>query len=302
MGSNIPSSEVLFHGCSGGVRDSKHVPEGGGELDSRTWVLMGGGAAKGFAHVGSWKAIQEAEIPVAGIIGTSTGAMMGAALAGGRTVAELEEHCKAFQQRDVMRVNRRAVWVNGIRSPSMFRGDTLRHFIQDLLPIEHWRDLTIPLIVNAVDLASGEMVWFGHGGDMDVTLIDSVYASAALPVLFPPAEVGGRMLVDGGALDMLPLGRAAQMGATRIIAIDVGAGPQADARAVVDGGLVAVHQRVFSIMAGHMRRESVRNWTGVPLTYVQPDFQATDGFDFERRHFFIEEGYRATREALSGKS
>ena len=106
------------------------------------------------------------------------------------------------------------------------------------------------------------------------------------------------MLVDGGALEMLPLRRAAEMGATRIIAIDVSAGPQADARAVVDGGLVAVHQRVFSIMAGHMRRESVRNWTGVPLTYVQPDFEDTDGFDFERRHFFIEEGYRATREAL----
>ncbi len=279
---------------------SNQVHEKGRGRDSQTWVIMGGGAAKGFAHVGAWKAIQEAEIPVAGIIGTSTGAMMGAALAGGRTVEEMEEHSRRFRRRDVMRVNRRVVWVNGIRSPSMFRGDTLRQFIRGLLPTEHWHELTIPLIVNAVDLASGEMVWLGQGGDMDVGLVDSVYASAALPVLFPPAEAGGRMLVDGGALDMLPLGRAAEMGATRIIAIDVGAGPRADARAVVDGGLVAVHQRVFSIMAGHMRRESVRNWTGVPLTYVQPDFEDTDGFDFERRHFFIEEGYRATREALTG--
>ena len=261
---------------------------------------MGGGAAKGFAHIGAWKAIQEAEIPVAGIIGSSTGAMLGAAFAGGRTLEEMEEHSRRFRRRDVMRINRRVVWVNGIRSPSMFRGERLRRFIRGLLPTEHWHELTIPLIVNAVDLGSGEMVWFGHGGDMDVPLVDSVYASAALPVLFPPAEIGGRTLVDGGALDMLPLGRAAEMGATRIIAIDVGAGPQADARAVVDGGLVAIHQRVFSVMAGHMRRESLRNWTGVPLTYVQPDFVDTDGFDFERRHFFIEEGYRATREALVG--
>ena len=108
------------------------------------------------------------------------------------------------------------------------------------------------------------------------------------------------MLIDGGALDMLPLGKAADMGATRIIAIDVGAGPHADARTVIEGGLVAVHQRVFSIMAGRNRMESVRNWTGAPLTYVQPDFEDADGFDFERRHFFIEEGYRATREALEG--
>lgn len=280
------------------VSGSNQRSRSGRGLDSRTWVIMGGGAARGFAHVGAWKAIQEAEIPVAGIIGTSTGAMMGAAFAGGRTVEEMEESSRRFRRRDVMRVNRRAVWVNGIRSPSMFRGDTLRQFVQDQLPTEDWRELTIPLIVNAVDLESGEMVWFGHGGDMGVPLIDAVYASAALPVLFPPADVGGRILVDGGVLDMLPLGRAAEMGATRIIAIDVGAGPQADAQAAVDGGLIAIHQRVFSIMAGHMRRESVRNWTGVPLTYVQPDFGDTDGFDFEKRDFFVETGYRATREAL----
>ena len=277
---------------------TEQAPGNGRGLDSRTWVIMGGGATKGLAHVGAWKAIQEAEIPVAGIIGTSTGAIIGAAFAGGRSVEEMEEHSRRLRRRDVMRVNRRAVLVNGIRSPAVFRGDTLRRYIRDLLPTEHWRELTIPLIVNAVDLASGETVWFGHGSDQDVDLLDSVYASAALPVLFPPLELGGRMLIDGGALDMLPLGRAGEMGATRIIAIDVGAGRQADARVVVDGGLVAVHQRVFSIMAGQRRREAVRNWTGVPLTYVRPDLEDTDGFDFENRHFFIEEGYRATRQAL----
>ena len=261
---------------------------------------MGGGAARGFAHVGAWKAIQEAEIAVAGIIGTSTGAIIGAAVAGGRTVEEMEEHSHGFRRRDIMRANRRAPWVDRIRSPSVFRGDILRRFILDLLPTEDWRDLTIPLIVNAVDLSTGETVWLGHGSDQDVALVDSVHASAALPVLFPPVEVGGRLLIDGGALDMLPLGRAAEMGATRIIAIDVGAGRQADARVVVDGGLIAVQQRVFSIMAGQRRREAVRNWTGVPLTYVRPDFEGTDGFDFENRHLFIEEGYRATREALKG--
>jgi NTE family protein len=225
--------------------------------------------------------------------------MMGAAVAAGRTVEEMEERCHRLRRRDIMRVNRRAVWVNGIRSQSVFRGDTLRQFIQDLLPTEDWRALSIPLMVNAVDLASGDMVWFGHGGDQDAGLIDSVHASAALPVLFPPVEVGGRLLIDGGTLDMLPLRRAAEMGATRIIAIDVGAGAQADARVIVDGGLIAVQQRVFSLMAGHRRRESVRSWTGVPLTYVCPDFEDTDGFDFKRRRFFVEEGYRATREALA---
>ena len=268
----------------------------------QTWVIMGGGAAKGLAHVGAWRAIQEAGIPVAGIIGTSAGAMVGAALAGGRTVSEIEELSHGFRRRDLMRVSRRAMWLNGIRSRSVFQGDTLRRYIHDLLPIEDWDGLSIPLAVNAVDLASGEMVWFGHASDEDVPLVDAVYASAALPVLFPPAELGGRMLVDGGVLEMLPLARAAELGATWIIAIDVGAGPRADAHSIVDGGLVEVHQRVFSIMAGRRRRESVRDWTGVPLTYVKPDFEDVDGFDFDQHRLFFDEGYRATREALAASN
>lgn len=281
------------------VTDSNGVSGIGRGAVSGTWVVMGGGAAKGLAHVGAWKAIQEAGISVAGIIGTSTGAMMGAAVAAGRTVEEMEERSERLRRRDIMRVNRRAVWVNGIRSQSVFRGDILRQFIEDLLPTDDWRELTIPLMVNAVDLASGEMVWFGHGGDQDAGLVDSVHASAALPVLFPPVEMGERMLVDGGVLDMLPIERAAEMGATRIIAIDVGAGPHVDVRVVVDGGLIAVHQRVFSLMSGNKRRESVQSWTGVPLTHVSPAFADTDGFDFKKRRFFIEEGYRATSEALA---
>ena len=277
---------------------ASELPGKGRGLDARVWVILGGGAAKGLAHVGAWRAIQEAGIPVAGIIGTSTGAIVGAAVAGGRTIEEMEEHSRRFRRRDVMRVNRRVVWINGIRSPSVFRGDTLRRYIRDLLPTEHWHELTIPLMVNAVDLASGETVWFGQGSDEDLALVDAVHASAALPVLFPPAEVGGRILVDGGVVDMLPLPKAAEMGATRIIAIDVGASGGADARVVVDGGLVSVHQRIFSIMASRRRGEAVRSWSGVPLTYVRPDFEDAHGFDFENRHFFLEEGYRATREAL----
>ena len=271
----------------------------GQKLDSGTWVVMGGGAAKGLAHVGAWKAIQEAGIRVAGIIGTSTGAMIGAAFSGGRSVEEMEQYSRQLRGRDIMRIRWRALWVNGIRSPSVFRGETLRRFIQDLLPTEDWGDLTIPLAVNAVDLTSGEMVWFGHGGDQNVALVDCVRASAALPVLFPPVEAGGRMLVDGGVMDMLPLEKAAEMGATRIIAIDVGAPSQMDARVVVDAGLIAVQQRIFSIMSGQKRREAVQSWSGVPLTYVRPEFEASDGFDFGNRELFVEEGYRATRAALA---
>jgi NTE family protein len=194
------------------------------------------------------------------------------------------------------------VWINGIRAESVFRGRPLRDFIRKLLPTDSWSELQIPLVVNVVDLASGQTVWLGHRGETGVSMVDGLYASCALPVLFPPAEVDGRFLMDGGVQEMLPLQKASDLGATRIIGIDAGAGPDADAHEVAKDGLVAVQQRVFAIMAGQKRRDTIRDWTGVPLTFVRPDLESHGGFDFDDIEYFLEEGYRATREALSAEA
>ena len=267
--------------------------------DDAVWLVMGGGALKGLAHIGAWKAVREAGIPIAGVIGTSIGALVGAALAGGRSVDEMEAFARSLRRRDIIRLNRRVVWINGIRAASVFRGAPLREYIGGLLATHGWSDLGIPMVVNVVELASGQTVWLGHGGDTDIPLVDAIYASCALPVLFPLAEVAGRFLMDGGVQDMLPLQRASDMGATRIIAVDAGAGPHADAGVVAREGLVAVQQRVFAIMAGQKRRDTVRDWTGVPLTFVRPHLEDYGGFDFDQIEYFLDEGYRATREALS---
>lgn len=288
-------------GVSGRVSGAVSGRVSGGESGEVTWLVMGGGALKGLAHIGAWKAVQEAGVTVAGIIGTSIGAMVGVAFAGGRSVEEMEAFARTLRRRDMIRLNRRAVWINGIRAASVFRGDPLRDYIRGLLPTDRWSELHIPMVVNVVDLASGETVWLGHRGNTDIPLVDAVYASCALPVLFPLAEVDGRFLMDGGVQEMLPLQRASDMGATRIIAIDAGAGPDADARLVAKEGLVAVQQRIFAIMAGQKRRDAVRDWTGVPLTFVRPDLEDRGGFDFDQIEYFLEEGYRATREALSAE-
>ncbi len=284
------------------MTDSFRRPDDGAERpEDVTWVVMGGGALKGLAHVGAWKAVLESGVPVSGIIGTSVGAMVAAALAGGRTVEEMEGLARGLTRRDIIRVNKRAVWINGIRATSVFRGDTLKNYIRALLPKNSWSELGIPLLVNVVDLASGGTVWLGHGGSTDISPVDAVYASCALPVLFPLAEVDGRFLMDGGVQEMLPLQKASDMGATRIIAIDAGAGPEGDAYLVAKEGLVAVQQRVFAIMAGQKRRDTVREWSGVPLTLVRPTLEAHGGFDFAQIEHFVEEGYRATQEALSAE-
>ena len=269
------------------------------ELGDRIWVVFGGGGVRGVAHAGAWQALIEARVQVAGIVGTSIGALIGACVSAGMPWAELVRLGMSLEKNDIARLNRGVIWVNGIREESVFRGDVLREYIERVLPKKTWDALEIPLQVNAVDLASGRTEWFGHGAREDVPVVDACYASTALGVLYPPARIGDRLYVDGGTDDVLPCDRAEALGATGIIAVDVGSGEMADSERVLEQGLVAVHDRIFAIMSGRQRREMVGNWTGVPLIYVRPDVDGYSAFAFDHVQYFLEEGYRSMRRALS---
>lgn len=273
-------------------------PSGRGSLGRRVWLCLGGGGLKGLAHVGAWRALSEAGVAVQGIVGTSIGALVGALIARGATWEELSELAADLTKDDIVRVNRRAVLINGIRQPSVFRGSPLRDYFERLLPAGGWGDLAIPLQINAVELERGRTIWFGPGARTDVSLLDAVYASAALPVLYPPATIDGVAFVDGGTEHPLPLERAAALGATGIVGVDVGSGESADSEAILAQGMIGVHSRIFSIMTYRRRRELVAEWKGPPLLYVRPDLEGYGTFDFDHVEYFAEEGYRATRAAL----
>lgn len=267
-------------------------------LGGSPWVVLGGGGLKGLAHLGAWEAIDEAGVRPAGIVGTSIGALMGAALAAGRGWDDLVPLALELEREDIVRVNRRVAWVNGIREEGVFRGEILRAYVERVLPTREWEELEIPLQINAVDLGSGETVWFGPGGRTDVPLVDAVLASASLPVLYPPVEIGGRHFVDGGVGEALPLARAVEMGATGVVAVDAGSGGEVDAGRVVEQGMVAIHQRVFGIMSGWRRRAQVERWEDPPLLLIRPRLDGYETFDFDSVKYFLEEGYRAARAAL----
>jgi NTE family protein len=277
---------------------SRHAVERFSATPGRPWLVLGGGGLKGLAHVGAWRALVEAEVRPAGIVGTSIGALIGTLLGSGMSADELETLALKLDRTDITRVNRRAVWVNGIRQLSVFRGDVLKDYIDRLLPVRGWDALQLPVVVNAVDLADGSTEWFGPGARVDVPMADAVYASAALPVLFPPLEIGGRVFVDGGTAQPLALDRATAAGATRIIGIDVGSGENGDVTAILDEGMISVHQRVFSIMTWRRRQDLLRQWQGPPLLYVRPRLDGFGTFDFDSIEYFLAEGYRAMRESL----
>lgn len=262
------------------------------------WVVLGGGGLKGLGHVGAWKAMVERGLRPRGIVGTSIGALVGICLGGGMSWRELDPLARSLERDQIAQVNRRVVWINGVKARSLYQGEPLREYVESIVPVSDWSELELPVQVNAVDLDTGETEWFGPGARTDVSPLDAVMASAALPLFYPPVEVGRRYLVDGGVGDALPLERAAALGAASIVAVDVGSAPETDGATAVERGMVAIHQRVFSIMAGRRRRETVQRWSGPPLTYVRPDLAGYSGFEFDAVDYFLDEGYRATRAVL----
>jgi NTE family protein len=204
----------------------------------------------------------------------------------------------SLRREDIVRINRRAVWINGIRQESIFLGEPLRSYIEETLPEPEWDRLAIPLQVNAVNLETGQTEWFGVGAETGVSMVEAVYASAALPVFYPPARLLGGYYVDGGAEHTFALQRAAQLGATGIVGIDVGAGERSHPERLVSQGMLAIHQRIFSIMSWRKRADLVSHWTHPPLLFVRPRLEGFQTFDFDAAQYFLEEGYRATRAAL----
>jgi NTE family protein len=281
------------------VKGSSDTPQPDlGSLGKRVWLVLGGGGLKGLAHIGVLRALDEADVTADGIVGTSIGALVGSLAGAGRSWEDLRELARELKKEDIVRVNRRAVLFNGIRQTSVFRGDVLREYYEGILPEHGWDDLDIPVLINAVDLATGRTEWFGPGARSDVSLLDAVYASSALPVFYPPAVLGERAFVDGGTEHPLGLERAAEAGATGVVGVDVGAGEVGKTDKILRQGMLAIHQRIFSIMTYRRRRDLLAGWEGPPLLHVRPRLDGYETFDFENVEYFMEEGYRATREAL----
>jgi NTE family protein len=236
----------------------------------------------------------------AGIVGTSIGALVGALAASGMTWKEMRKLALALEKRDIVRLNRRVAWINGIRQLSVFRGEALMEYYEELLPGAGWDAMEMPFLVNAVDLTDGSTEWFGTGARMDVSLVEAVYASSALPVFYPPFERGGSAFVDGGTSHPLALDCAERQGATGIIGIDVGSGETGDTEKILDQGILALQQRIFSIMTWRRRRDLLAQWDGPPLMYVRPRLEGYATFDFDNIEYFLDEGYRAMKEVLEG--
>ncbi len=271
---------------------------GGVRLGARPWLVLGGGGVRGLAHLGALRVLSEAGLRPSGIVGTSIGALVGACLAAGKSIGEMEADALTLTREQVARMPRRLLWAQGIRDEALYRASVLRGYLEGVLPGGGWESLRTAFQTNAVELGSGETEWFGVGARTDVSIVDAVYASSALPVFYPPCRIPGGLYVDGGTRNALPLHRAEELGATGIVAVDVGAGERADAGEIVKLGMLAVHERVFAVMSGRHRRALVEGWSGAPLLYIRPEVDGFGTLEFGRLPEVIEAGRSAALASL----
>jgi NTE family protein len=264
-----------------------------------TVLVLGGGAMRGMAHIGAIRALVEGNVEIDAIIGTSIGALVGARWAMGATIAELESDALAVTAATVLRRNIKAYMVAGLAQVAVYDGEHYRELIRRLTGAATFASLVRPLRVNALSLRNGDERWFGNGADSSLSLVDAIYASGALPLIFPPLAISdGDLLVDGGLKTMVGLLEAIRWGARRVIAIDVSETLDPDDTSWENQGLVGIHSRVVQILAEPQRQAIQAARSRVPTLHIRPLVNHFPSFTFTATQEFMEAGYEAVKDAL----
>jgi NTE family protein len=175
-------------------------------------LVLGGGAARGFAHVGVIRALEQEKIPIDLIVGTSVGSLIGAIYAYDMNSMELEWTAFMLEKDSLFDYG----LITAFTGMGVAKGDKLEEFVKSKVPVANIENLKIPFAAVATDLNRGTRVVLDKG-----SVARAVRASSAIPGVFNPVEYQGRMLVDGGVIDNIPVSVARERGADIVIAVDI---------------------------------------------------------------------------------
>jgi NTE family protein len=241
-------------------------------------LALGGGFARGFAHLGVLEVLEENHIPISHIAGTSVGSILGAAYASGAPLARIVETCRTLRFRDIAR------W--RVSRLGLASNQRLANLLERVSDSRHFEDLRIPLAVVATDLTSGEPVVFTQGN-----LVDAIRASCAFPGLFEPVEIGTRCLADGGLVAPVPTHAARELGASVVIGVSVG----------IQDGHRGAPTNIFQVVSRAVnaaQKHQLEIWERYADLVLRPDVQSLAWDDFDRADEAIAAGAAAARRAL----
>ena len=274
-------------------------------------LVLGGGGAKGFAHIGVLRVLEEMQIPIDYVAGTSMGAIIGALYSCGMSPDEIESFLESLNWWDVLsdKTPRRELdfrmkqddqrylfdlelGLKGlrIRMPTGFAsGQKFNNLMQSVTlraaGAADFDQLPIPFRAVATDLRTGEKVVLDHGN-----LATAMRASMAVPGAFTPVEIDGRRLVDGGLADNIPVSVARAMGADIILAVDVGASAVEDSQEKLDS-LSGIMGQTYNLMRRPGQVEALKDADVV----IEPDLGGFSASAFQLVSGIVPTGEQATR-------
>ncbi len=262
-------------------------------------IVLSGGGLRGMAHVGALKAIRALDIPVHEYIGTSMGSLVCALAAGGMDIEGMERLALNLKSEDILDLRLLHFIRKRLRARSFYEGKRLHRYIERVLPIDSFKLLDKPLLVNAVELSRGEEVYWGTEEADDIPVHEAVYGSCALPGVFPPLKMNGIYYIDGGILTNLPVRMARQRGADLIIAVNLGLPALRKIDEVPEQkSIIDILLQSNGITMRRILQLQLREFIEYPLILVEPHLPTRRMFDFEETDRSIRAGERAALNVL----
>jgi NTE family protein len=242
-------------------------------------LALGGGAARGFAHVGVIQVLEENGIRPDMVVGTSAGSLVGAIYASGKTGAQLQQIAESMDEATF------ADWTLPVFTRGVIKGEALAKYVNVQVGAKLLENMVLPLGVVATDLATGNAVLFQRGDTGT-----AVRASSAVPAVFLPVKINGQDYVDGGLVSPVPVRFARQMGAQVIIAVDISSTPENNTFADTFHVLL----QTFAIMGRSINSFELRDADIV----IRPELAGMKAAEFASRKKAIEAGRMAMLAAL----
>ncbi len=281
-------------------------------------LVLGGGGARGGAHIGVLRYLEEQRIPIDLIVGTSVGSFVGGLYASGKSADEIEEMFRSADwnlgyQDDVPRsqipIRRQrqkdnfpiqldlGVGLDGVSLPQGFlQGQGMRELVDSLLGafprLESFNDLAIPFRAVSADIESGNEVVLASGD-----LAQAMQASMSIPGLVRPTEIDGRLLVDGGIANNLPISVAKELGADTVIAVDIGS--PSIGRDDLGSGVAIIHQ--LASFLTHKNVNYQKSLLSDNDVLVHPSLENVTLLSFDKVLDGIPPGYEAAQAQLAGR-
>ena len=242
-------------------------------------LALGGGAARGFAHVGVIQVLEEAGLRPSFVAGTSAGSLVAAIYASGKTGTQLQQVSEAMEEVTI------ADWTLPLFSRGMLRGEALARYVNKQVGDRLIESFPMPLGIVATDLNSGQSVLFQRGDTGT-----AVRASSAVPAVFQPVKIAGREYVDGGLVSPVPVRYARQMGAELVIAVDISSPPENNPA----NDTLQILLQTFAIMGKSINAYELKEAD----VLVRPVLTGLSSSDFTTRRRSIEAGRQAMLQML----